>query len=117
MKWFDGLTPPSEISFSHTFMWVQMHNLPYACMNSNVGLRIGASICKVFHVDEDEHGKGWGQFLKCLVEMNLTKPLLRGKTLLLEGKQIIVSFKYERFPKFCFGCGMITHSSTNCPQK
>lgn len=113
MKWFNGLTPPNAISFSHTFMWVHMYNLPYTCMNFEVGSLIGESIGKVYYVIVDEQGKGWGRFLKCLVELDLSKPLIRGKTLLLEGKQTIVAFKYERLPKFYFQCGMLAHSSVN----
>lgn len=47
--------------------------------------------------------------------MDLTKPLERGRTLLVARKTYWVSFKYEKLPLFCFSCGRIVHEPSGCP--
>lgn len=44
MKDFDGLTPPRNMKFETASFWVQIHNLPLACMNREVGYKIGSSV-------------------------------------------------------------------------
>jgi hypothetical protein len=41
----------------------------------------------------------------------LTKPLAKGRLLNVKGRQIWVSFQYERFPRLCFSCGVTKHGS------
>lgn len=36
---FDGTTPPSQLVFSHSPFWVQVHEMPLLCMNKAVGLK------------------------------------------------------------------------------
>jgi hypothetical protein len=43
---FDGLSPPSNISFDKVAFWVRISNLPLLCMNLEVGNQIGASMVK-----------------------------------------------------------------------
>lgn len=71
MKWFDGITPPNDISFSHTFIWVQLHNFYFGCMNSVIGSKVGDSIGKVVHLESDSYGHWWGKFMHILVEIDL----------------------------------------------
>jgi hypothetical protein len=49
------------------------------------------------------------------VELELAKPLERGRALRLDGKSYWVSFKYEKLPMFCFECGRIGHGEKGCP--
>lgn len=53
---FDGLTPPTEIEFEKVAFWVRMFNLPLACMGTEVGSQIGASVGEVEAVDTNEEG-------------------------------------------------------------
>lgn len=57
---FDGNTQPHLISFDFERFWVQLHNLPMACMNCQVEKQIGETIGKVLEVDAPEDGVGWG---------------------------------------------------------
>ncbi|XP_041009374.1 uncharacterized protein LOC121253429 [Juglans microcarpa x Juglans regia] len=117
LKWFDGITPSKDSMFSHTYIWVQLHNLPFGCMNSDIGNKLGKSIGKMLHGESNSKGHGWGKFMCVLVELDLHQPLVRGKMLLLDGKTIFVAFKYEQLPKFCFRCGRIKHAGVVCPSK
>lgn len=105
MKWFDGTTPPKAMLFSSTYIWVPLHNLPFGCMNSNIGFKLGMPVGNVLHVESDSKGHGWGKFMPVLVELDIQNPLPRGKMPLLDGKSICISFLYERLPRFCFNCG------------
>lgn len=87
---FDGLKPPSQMDFSHSPCWIQVHDMPLLCMTKVVEL---------------------GRYLRLRVNIDLTKPLERGRALLMGGKSILVSFKYEQLPLFCFHCGRIIHGS------
>lgn len=112
---FDGVTPPVQMSFSHSPFWVQIHDMPILCMNRGVGLKIGASLGTVIDVDVAGDGVGWGRCLRIQVNLDVTKPLERGRALLLDAKSIWVTFKYEKLPLFCFNCGRILHGSRGCP--
>lgn len=41
---FDGQTPPSQMSFTHSPVLIQVHDMPLVCMTNSVGSKIGASI-------------------------------------------------------------------------
>lgn len=52
------------MNFNKERMWVQMHNLPLACMNEVRGRLIGESIGSVEEVDVKEDGSGWSSFFR-----------------------------------------------------
>jgi hypothetical protein len=112
---FDGRTPPSQLDFSHSPVWVQVHDLPLLCMNKAVGTKIGASLGQLMDVDVAGDGAGWGRCLRIRVTLDLTKPLDRGRALNLGGKTSWVEFRYEKLPLFCFRCGCIVHGPRGCP--
>ena len=56
-----------------------------------------------------------GNFLRFRVKLDLSLPLCRGRLISLEnGKQIQVSFKYERLPNLSYWCGRLTHDDKDC---
>ncbi|XP_040990949.1 uncharacterized protein LOC121238174 [Juglans microcarpa x Juglans regia] len=114
LKNFDGVTPPSELNFNSTTMWVQLHNLPLGYMNKEIGGRIGSTIGRVIEVEADFDGNCWGKWIRVQIEMDLMKPLIRGKFVELLGQKSFIQFKYERLPRFCFKCGAIKHGVHGC---
>ncbi|XP_040996058.1 uncharacterized protein LOC121242232 [Juglans microcarpa x Juglans regia] len=92
-----------------------VHNLPFTSMNEHLGKKIGAAIGKVHTVEIDDRGCGWGSYLSIRVEVNVNKPLLRGKMINLGGKKCWTYFKYERLTNFCFKCGLLKHANGKCP--
>jgi hypothetical protein len=83
-------------------------------MGREVGLKLGASVGKVEKVDTEKDGVGWGEFLRVKINIDLYKPLCRGRMLKFDGKSTLVGFKYEHLPKFCFHCGVICHGVEGC---
>jgi hypothetical protein len=112
---FDGKTPPAQMAFKHSLFWVQVHDLPLLCMTKRIAVKIGESLGKLTEVDLAGDGAGWGRSIRIRVEIDLAKPLERGRALRLEGKSYWVSFKYEKLPMFFFGCGRLVHDAKGCP--
>lgn len=75
MQEFDGTTPPKEIPFSTKVFWIQVHNMPLACMTKEVGSQIGQGLGEVLNVEVDNSELGWGQFLQIKVAMDINLPL------------------------------------------
>ena len=56
-----------------------------------------------------------GGFMRVWVLVDVSQPLCRGRVICLEdGKELWVSFKYERLPNLCYWCGRITHNDRDC---
>jgi hypothetical protein len=114
---FDGLTPPSELVFEKAAFWVRMYNLPLACMGSDIGKQIGATVGEVVEVDQNDGEVEWGEFLRVRIIIDLTKPLDRGRIINIRNKSTWVMFKYEKLPNFCYHCGVVRHSRRGCVAK
>jgi hypothetical protein len=112
---FDGKTPPAQMAFKHSLFWVQVHDMPLLCMTKGIAVKIGESLGRLEDVDFAGDGPGWGRCVRIRVELELAKPLERGRALRLDGKSYWVSFKYEKLPMFCFECGRIVHGEKGCP--
>ena len=66
-------------------------------------------------VDVTKSGVKWGKYLRVRVQLDVTKKLIRGKKIAVEGgEQRWISFKYERLPNFCYRCGLLSHGLRDC---
>jgi len=101
--------PLLQMDFSISPFWIQIHDLPLGCMTREVGYKIGASIGRVEDVRVPGDGGVWSRGLRVRVQVDITKPLERGRMLKLNGRQAWVAFRYEKLPHFCFHCGRILH--------
>jgi hypothetical protein len=110
-------TLPTQMDFSKSLLWIQVHDMPIICMNREIGYKIGATIGEVHEVDVTGEGVGWGHCLRIRVEVDLTKPLERGRALNLNVKTVWVNFWYKKLPFFCHSCGRIVHDFASCPGK
>jgi hypothetical protein len=115
VKEFDGMTPASQIDFNYSPFWVQIHDMPLLCMTKGIGSKIGESMGRFLDIDLAGDGAGWGRCLRIRVEIDLSKPLERGRALNLKGTSHWVMFKYEKLPMFCFDCGRVIHGVKGCP--
>jgi hypothetical protein len=111
---YDGLTPPEKMKFDSASFWVRMYHHPLSCMGKEIGFKLRATIGVVEDVDTGEDGIGWGQYLRVKAQVNVFKPLPRGRFLKLKNKTLWIDFKYEKIPKFCFKCGVICHRAEGC---
>ena len=64
-------------------------------------------------VDEGQQDRY--NFIRIRVTIDLTKPLCRGwRITTAKGVDGWVSFRYERLPIMCYGCGMLTRNDRDC---
>ena len=62
-----------------------------------------------------EAGMIAGDFLRVRVEVDVSKPLYRGRRVVLDDdEEVWVSFSYEKLPNFCYWCGMVSHDDKDC---
>ncbi|KAF5447575.1 hypothetical protein F2P56_033117 [Juglans regia] len=101
---FNGGLSSSEVQFQFEPFWIQIHNLPFARMNKDVGSLIASGLGKVLEIEVDTEGFGWGSFLRAHVEVNITKPLPRGRFLKIGAQQHLLAFK----------CGLLMHGKGSC---
>ncbi|KAL7212218.1 hypothetical protein ACSBR2_014983 [Camellia fascicularis] len=111
----------SEMDFSFSSFWVQVHGLPMEKMTRRNGQIIGQSIGRLIGVEAPRDGLLLTyNFLRIKVDMNVTLPLSRGFLLKrqqsssVEAKDIWVDFKYERLSDYCYDCGRIGHDHHTC---
>lgn len=84
----DDSLPPKAVNFSYEPFWVQLHNIPLAGMIKEYGELIAFGIGKVLTVEVDHEGKGWGRCLRVRMEVDITKPLARGRWLRVGSRKI-----------------------------
>ena len=114
---FDENTFPLDYTFDKVVFWVRMINLLLGCMGQAIGKRIGETADRVEMVDVGVNGIGWSKFLQVKILLELNKLLPKGRKINIQGKSVWVTFQYERLPKFCYACGIISHEKTGCPLK
>ncbi|KAL4341100.1 hypothetical protein GQ457_08G009800 [Hibiscus cannabinus] len=108
-----------EIDFSLSEFWVHIYSLPMALINEKNAQKIGSIFPKyiVSNINDGECVK-WDGFLKIKVVMRVDDPLKTGFKLKRgENDHIMVSFKYERMPEFCYSCGRMGHPAKECGYK
>ncbi|KAL0002242.1 hypothetical protein SO802_016023 [Lithocarpus litseifolius] len=118
LREFEGEQVPKDISLWQSSFWVQIHNLPLKSRTRETGRAIGASMGEVLDIDVVESGVHWGKFLRVRVLIDVTKKIVRGKRIVIEGgEQRWVAFKYERLPNFCYHFGLFSHGLKECDEK
>ena len=69
-------------------------------------------------VDVAESRVHWGKFLRVRVQIDVTKKIVKGKRIIVEGgEQRWITFKYERLPNFCYHCGLLNHGLKDCEER
>ena len=114
---FNGKLTLKEVEIRWAPFWVQIFNLPLNCRTKEIGLAIGTKLGEVLEIDVQESGVQWGTCLRVKVRLDVTKRLIRGKKITVEGGESRwVNFKYERLPNFCYRCGLLNHALKECPE-
>lgn len=56
-----------------------------------------------------DDGSRWGGYLRVLIDVDLYKPLARGRTINVGGDKLWIPIRYKKLPRFYFSCGCIAH--------
>ena len=64
-----------------------------------------------------ESGVQWTRCLRVRVRINVTKRMVCGKKITIEGGEgRWVQFKYKTLPNFCYRCGLLSHALKDCQE-
>ncbi|KAK9088660.1 hypothetical protein Scep_027742 [Stephania cephalantha] len=86
-------------------------------MYEEVGVQLGNFIGRFVKYDSDNHKGNWRNFMRIRVSMPVFLPLKGAKKLKISPTiSVMVEFKYERLPTFCFVCGLLGHDEQFCPK-
>ena len=70
-----GIGEVTKQSFTYTSFWVQIHNVPIACMEKDFLQDFGGKIRIVEEVETDDNGDCIGEFARIRILVNITQPL------------------------------------------
>ena len=115
MSRYENEAPLEEIQFVKTKLWVQVHEIPFKYMTIKVAKKI-CSVLGEVSTPKDPKLYDWGHFMRLQVSIDLSLPLCHGRLISVGkgGKQVWISFKYERLPNLCYWCGRLTHDDRDC---
>ncbi|XP_074344595.1 uncharacterized protein LOC141683745 [Apium graveolens] len=106
---------PHSIPLQDVDIWVQLYDVPKGFISETVLKSIGDSFGCYIKSDPANFNKSWKDHLRIKVTMNITKPLKWRMKLKCDANNWnSINFKYERLSSFCFVCGKIGHSDSDC---
>ena len=85
LKEFEEELVPRDIVMKHCPFWVQIFNLPLKSRTKESGRAIGSTLREVLDIDVSESGVHWGRCLRLRVSVDITKKLICGKKINIEG--------------------------------
>lgn len=106
---------PFELSLTKADFWVQVHKVPKSLGNLRSTETIGNYLGGFKQADTSNYDGTRNSFFRVRASIDVMKPLRRKmKIKPPRGESILIEFKYERFPTYCFLCGLIGHSERLC---
>ncbi|KAH7850906.1 hypothetical protein Vadar_004457 [Vaccinium darrowii] len=116
-RWSEGVLP-DEINFSYSPFWIQLWGMPLEFMSIDVGKRMMDGFGDVQQVSIAQLSGNQGRCVRVKVELDLQKPLPRGKKVYtVDWNLIRVSFRYEKLLILCYYCGVVGHDDHACMVK
>ena len=92
---YDPSTPIEDLNFDKVAFWIQIHNLPYSLLTTEVAVRLGESLGVVTMPNDQMEMRG-GNFMRVRVTIDILQLLCRGKQVDFdEEDEGWVSFQYE----------------------
>uniref|UniRef100_A0A7N2LEP9 DUF4283 domain-containing protein n=1 Tax=Quercus lobata TaxID=97700 RepID=A0A7N2LEP9_QUELO len=80
---YDMSTSIDKLEFDKVSFWIQIHNLPYSLLTTNVAINLGESIGKVYIPKDTTEMRG-GNFMRVRVTINISEPLCRGRRVMFD---------------------------------
>lgn len=99
----------NEEVFCISQMWIQAWFIPVQWLSLEITWKIGKIFNYCHNVAIQESGSKEERYVKLLVDVDLTKALIRRTKVCFEEEKRWVSFKYESLSLYCFYCSMIRH--------
>ncbi|KAF4379507.1 hypothetical protein G4B88_018203 [Cannabis sativa] len=119
MPWPSWLTP-EEVKFDKTPIWVRLKSIPPFYWNKTNLQELPGKVSSVYelprHIEKNfERGSFEMGTLRFRATVELSKPLFSGFFLRRPGiKDVWLQYQYEKLPRICFKCGLMTHEQKFC---
>ena len=84
LKQFEDDLNPGNVKFQWSPFWIRVFNIRIKSMNMTIGKHIAKGIGTPLLIDAPKSGLAWGPFLRMRVDIDITKPLMRGKMVHIE---------------------------------
>ena len=111
---YNGVVLIQDLCFDKTAFWIQLHNLPFSVLTIDTALSIGETIGTITKPKDVGEMKG-GSFMKVQVEVDISKPLCRGRKISWDqNSEGWVAFQYERLLNICYWCELVSHDDKDC---
>ncbi|KAL8469470.1 hypothetical protein ACS0TY_032350 [Phlomoides rotata] len=107
-----GFEQPSAVSIDTTYFWVRAYDLPIHFHTEHVLKTLAGRVGRL--ISFEKPGTLVSPFLRFRVDMDITRPLLRGIKIRIGGSMFWISLRYESLPPYCYCCGVIGHFSNSC---
>ncbi|CAN1789251.1 Uncharacterized protein At4g02000 [Linum perenne] len=103
-----------EVPLFYSAFWIHINNLTPDFYSQAIGKAIGNWIGEFLEYDEYNVCTRDDPFMRIKVRLDVRRSLKREKVLRKMGRELTVTFQYERLPTFCFICGRIGHIDRFC---
>lgn len=101
---------PHTVNLHTMDLWIQIHELRPGFMTEKVVQEVGNYIGMFIQSCPSNFMRGWKEYLRVRVKVDLSKPLKRRMKVRKAGNEWFwILFKYENVPTFCFICGILGH--------
>uniref|UniRef100_A0A803QGH5 Reverse transcriptase domain-containing protein n=1 Tax=Cannabis sativa TaxID=3483 RepID=A0A803QGH5_CANSA len=117
MPWPSWLAP-SEVQFNKSPFWVRLSGIPPFYWSKNNLEELAAKVSTTYklprYIDFERGSFGMGT-LRFKATVEIDKPLFSGFYMKRQYiKDLWIQYKYEKLPKFCLICGVISHEQKFC---
>ncbi|CAN1140074.1 hypothetical protein LINPERHAP2_LOCUS11653 [Linum perenne] len=104
----------TTVALHEVDFWVQVHDLTPDFYSELVGRSLGNILGTFVAYGEYNRHSLDRPYMQLCVRMDVRKALKKEKPVKKPSKEIMVTFKYERLPTFCYLCGPIGHVDRFC---
>ncbi|KAF4377610.1 hypothetical protein G4B88_006890 [Cannabis sativa] len=114
MPWPSWLTP-AEVRFDKTPIWVNVESIPPFYWNLSNLKEMATKASPVFELPNGIEDAVGLSTLRFRATIDLNKPIFSGFFLRRQKlKDLWIQYRYEKLPKLCFKCGIMTHDQNSC---
>uniref|UniRef100_A0A803P5R9 Reverse transcriptase domain-containing protein n=1 Tax=Cannabis sativa TaxID=3483 RepID=A0A803P5R9_CANSA len=114
MPWPSWLSP-AEVRFDKTPIWVNINSIPPFYWNLSNLKELASKASPIYELPAGIEDAVGMSSLRFRATIDLNKPLFSGFFLRRQRlKDLWLQYKYEKLPKMCFKCGLLTHDQSLC---